>query len=116
MNSAYGLCQQTVTVYRMQDGQVHRQVIPNCSFSVQEEQQTGLMGAQILRRFLLIVPGASQQVFVGDRIMGGIGPLVTAAQWADFIPSCVDGLVQVGYAQPFYQDGVMCHTEAGEKR
>lgn len=99
--------QQTVTVYR---GDGTRRVLPGCQFILNRRQDVDLMGRHLKPRFSLIVKGA-QDLRPGDRIMEGIGP--EQFDWDAFVPENVENLVSVGYVQPFYWQGKVCHTEAG---
>lgn len=109
----YGLCTQTVTVYRKQSDAVTRQVVDNCYFQLEQQRNVDTMGCRREKVFLLIMPGETQSVFAGDRVMEGIGPEVTSEQWHRFIPALVEGLVEVSYATPFCWEGTICHVEAG---
>ncbi len=111
----YPLCHQTVTVYRRAGESISRLVVEGCAYQWQDCRVEDELGAHLERRFLLILPGDRQQVFPGDRIYDGIGPEITAADWADFIPVNVPTLSEVAYAKPWYLDGQLCHVEAGRK-
>ena len=110
----YPLCDRTVTVYRLESGQVLRQVVHGCYFQQSEELVTEYTGNRLQPAFLLVMPGQTQRVFAGDRVMAGEGPIVSAGQWVRFVPALVPGLVQVGQVKPCYWQGVLCHTEASE--
>ena len=107
----YSLCDQTVTVYRLEAGQVHRQVLEGCWLQTTEEVEQDTAGQRQQRKFLLIVPG--RQVLPGDRVMAGEGPQVEADHWHRFSPALVPALVQVSWVKPFYWQGILSHTEAG---
>lgn len=109
----YSLCTQTVTVYRKQADSVMRQVVENCYFRLEQKQERDAMGCQREKAFLLIMPGETQCVFAGDRVMEGIGPEITTEQWRRFIPALVEGLAEVSYATPYCWEGTVCHVEAG---
>ena len=111
----YPFCNQTVTCYRLIDGQVQRQVLKNCYYHYRDEKIETDTGSRWVRKFLLIQPGEKQMVFPGDRILAGEGPEVTAEQWATFLPVNVPALGQVAYATPWYWAGRISHTEAGRK-
>lgn len=102
----YSLCCQTVTVYHRADGAVRRQVLEGCHLEVQTLEEQGVAG-----KFLLIVPGQTQTVFPGDRIMPGQGP--ETLSWRELVPGAVEGLLEAAYAKPCYWQGQLCHTEAG---
>lgn len=116
----YSLCNQTVTLYRLQEQQVIRKVLAECYLEYKTQQDTGSYGTQMERPFLLIVPCWQQDkpeipVMPGDRIYAGIGPEVTNQQWRSFVPANVAELMQAEYVQPCYFGGHLCHTEAGRK-
>ena len=111
----YPMCCQTVTVYRRIDEEIVRVEIPDCYIQWQEEETYDRIGRQVQRKFLLIQPGESQQVYPGDRVMEGIGSEVTLVEWSAFTPEIVDGLGEVAYAKAYYWQGEFCHTEAGRK-
>ncbi len=109
----YPFCDKTVTVYRLQDGQVHRTVVENCFYRWEDTNITGDTGDRFARKCLLIQPGDTQKVFPGDRVMPGEGP--ESVDWDTFLPASVPGLSQIAYAAPWYWDGHISHTEAGRK-
>lgn len=111
----YPLCCQTVTVYRRQGQSVLRQVFDNCYYEWQDCLREEEEGIRMERKFLLVIPGDIQGIFVGDRILEGEGPEIIAAEWADFIPVKVSGLSEAAYAVCRRVDGNICHTEAGRK-
>ena len=93
-----------VTVYRCRGGKVERQVISGCHLEVTENWQQD-------PSFFLAAPGERKCVFVGDRILPGIGPQVD--DWSRFVPALVPGLLIPTYAKAYYLDGTHHHTEAG---
>lgn len=109
----YRALEQTVTVYRMADGQVSRKVYDGAYLQMQTQAQWDAQGRQGERKFLLILPGEGVKLSPGDRVYDGIGPQITAEQWSRFIPALVDGLGQIGYVKPYYWQGILSHTEAG---
>lgn len=111
----YSICSQTVTVYRAAPDGVIRTELPGCFLLWQEEMSYGQLGRQQVRKFQLIQPGECQQVFPGDRVMEGIGPEITKAEWPRFVPELVEGLGEVAYAKVYRWQGQYCHTEAGRK-
>lgn len=104
----YALCRQTVTVYRFEDGRLQRLVVDGCYYAWEDRREGGFD-----RKFLLVMPGNTQRVFVGDRIYDGVGP--EAVDWKDFIPVKVAGLSEVAYVRPWFWEGRMEHLEAGRK-
>lgn len=113
MLSGHPLCDQTVTVYRLEEDGVVRNQIDNCFFRWEDVVREDEMGQRLDRKFRLIVPGPEQQVFVGCRVLPGSGPQITPAQWPQFIPAKVQNLCDVEYASPKYFAGSLHHTEAG---
>lgn len=110
----YRLCNQTVTVYHQEDGTYKRTVCKNAFLDFRKTLTVDKTGSQEANSFLLVIPGATQAVFVGDKVILGEGPEIADSKaWAAFIPSKVPGLVVVSYADPKYWDGQIVHTEAG---
>ena len=105
----YSLCDRTVTVYRVGNGKLQRLVVEGCYYAYED----GLDMGGFDRKFLLVMPGACQRVFPGDRIYDGIGP--EEVQWQEFIPVKVAGLSEVAYVRPWFYGGVIQHVEAGRK-
>ena len=109
------MCCQTVTVYRKTAGGILRSELSGCYMQWEDNLSYGRLGKQTERKFLLIQPGECQQVFPGDRVLEGIGPEITPAEWSRFVPELVEGLGEVAYAKTYCWQGVFCHTEAGRK-
>ncbi len=109
----YSLCAQTVTAYRKEKENIRRQVLDGCYFSRREERTRQVSGVRQEQKFLLIVPGKTQAVFPGDRVLPGIGPQIAPEDWEQFIPVLVEGLVEVSWAEPKFWQGQLCHVEAG---
>ena len=104
----YPLCNQTVTVYRQVDGQVHRYVIDNCYL---EESAAAIPGDNRQERsFLLVVPGQEERVLPGDRVVPGEGP--KEVHWKLFLPIYVKGMLVISKVKRFYWEGKLSHTEA----
>ena len=108
----YSLCNQTVTLYRLDPDGVHRRVIRQAMYQHRTEQACGEQGITQERKFTLIIPGDAK-LLPGDRVYDGIGPVVTADGWSSFLPVTVPGLSQVQYVRPCCWMGKICHTEAG---
>ena len=62
----YGMCCQTVTVYRKTPTEIVRLELPHCFLQWQEDVHFDRLGRQQERKFLLVQPGAEQLVFPGD--------------------------------------------------
>ena len=111
------LCNQTVTVYRKEEGtaKFEKTVFEKAFLDFRKTVLTDRLGATESTSFLLVIPGRVQTVFPGDKVLLGCGPEIPSGDyWAkEFIPSKVDGLVVVKYADPKYWNGEIVHTEAG---
>lgn len=110
----YRLCNQTVTVYHKDGDTFTRTVYNNAYLDFRKDQSVDKIGSKEENSFLLVIPGASQAVFVGDKVLLGEGPEIAGKEaWAAFIPSRVSGLVVVRYADTKFWHGQIVHTEAG---
>lgn len=112
----YRLCNQTVTVYHCNGGSYIRTVYEKRAFlDFRKTQNVDKTGSKEANSFLLVIPGDTIPVAVGDKVMHGVGPdnITTAAAWASFIPSKVQGLAVVKYVDPKYWNDQLVHTEAG---
>ena len=110
----YRLCNQTVTVYHKDGDTITRTVFERAFLDFRKTQSVDKTGSKEASSFLLVIPGETQTVFVGDKVMHGEGPEIrTREAWASFIPAKVPGLVVVSYADPKYWNGKIVHTEAG---
>lgn len=110
----YRMCNQTVTVYHKDGDKYTRTVYDRAFLDFRKNQTVDKTGSKEANSFLLVLPGNVQTVFVGDKVMMGIGPEITTREdWAAFIPSTTPGLVVVKYADPKYWNAQLVHTEAG---
>lgn len=110
----YRLCNQTVTVYHKDGDTITRTVHRNAYLDFRKTQTTDKTGSRESNSFLLVIPGDTQAVFVGDKVLLGEGPQIsTAKEWTAFVPASVQGLVVVSYADPKYWRDKLVHTEAG---
>ena len=110
----YRLCNQTVTVYHKDGDAITRAVHSRAFLDFRKTQTTDKTGSKEANSFLLVVPGNTQAVFVGDKVLLGEGPKITTAkEWTAFVPVKVPGLVVVDYVDPKYWNGTIVHTEAG---
>ena len=111
----YRLCNQTVTIYHWDGGTTYtRKVVHNAFLDFKKTQNVDKTGSHEANGFLLVIPGASVPVSVGDKVLHGEGPeIATREAWAAFIPAKVEGLVVVKYVDPKYWRGSVVHTEAG---
>lgn len=111
----YRLCNQTVTIYH-KDGEVYnRKIIEKGAFlDFKKTQNVDKTGSTEVNSFLLVIPCSEIPVFVGDKVIHGVGPEVADREtWAKFIPSNVPGLVVVKYVDPKYWKDQLVHVEAG---
>lgn len=112
----YRLCNQTVTLYHW-DGKdtVTRTVIERGAFlDFKKVQDVSKTGSREVNSFLLVIPCSESPVAVEDKVLLGEGPeIAAAAEWRQFIPSVISGLVVVKWVDPKYWKGRMVHVEAG---
>ena len=107
----YRMCKQTVTVYHKDGDTVTRKVYTRAFLDFKKTQSVDKTGSKEANSFLLVIPGDSQMVFVGDKVMMGEGPEIsTAAEWAKLIPSLTPGLVVVSYVDPKYWGTQFVHV------
>lgn len=110
----YRMCNQTVTVYHKEGDTITRTIHKRAFLEFRKNQTVDKTGSKESNSFLLVIPGDSQMVFVGDRVLLGEGPEITTKEaWAAFIPSTTPGLVVVKYVDPKYWGTQMVHVEAG---
>lgn len=110
----YRMCTQTVTVYHKDGDKYIRTVHERAFLDYKKTQTVDRTGSKEANSFLLVIPGSSQTVFVGDKVYEGIGPEIAGREaWAAFIPAKVPGLVVASYADPKKWNGKIIHTEAG---
>lgn len=110
----YRMCNQTVTVYHKDGNTVTRTVHTNAFFDFKKTQNVDKTGSREVNSFLLVIPCATQAVFVGDKVLHGVGvEIATPEEWAAFIPAKVPNLVVVKYVDPKYWGDQMIHVEAG---
>ena len=110
----YRLCNQTVTIYH-KDGETYTQKVVRDAFvDFKKTQNVDKTGSTEANSFLLVIPGDSVVVSVGDKVLHGVGNRVdTREAWAALIPAKVNGLVVVKYVDHKYWNGKKIHTEAG---
>lgn len=110
----YSKCNQTVTVYHADNATYTKQVFTHAFLDFKKTQNVDKTGSSEVNSFLLVIPCDSQPVFIGDKVLLGEGlDVTTAAEWREFIPAKVPGLVTVKYVDPKYWQGRMVHVEAG---
>ncbi len=115
MRNRYRLCDQTVTVYHREGtDQITRTVHTRAFLDFRKVVTTDKTGSHEANGFLLVIPGATAAVAVGDKVLLGEGSEVaTDAEWRELIPTKVQGLVVVRHVDPKYYRGELVHTEAG---
>lgn len=110
----YSLCNQTVTVYRKDGDSITRTVHDRAFLDFRKTQTTDKTGSKESNSFLLVIPGDTQAVFVGDKVLLGEGTEIRSREeWAALVPVKIPGLVVVGYVDVKYWRGQIVHTEAG---
>ena len=111
----YRLCDQTVTIYHWDGKETYIRTVRHDAFlDYKKTQNVDKTGSTEATSFLLVIPGGSVPVAVGDKVMMGEGPeIADRTAWAALIPSKVPGLVVVKYVDPKYWQGSVVHTEAG---
>lgn len=111
----YRLCNQTVTIYHWDGGYTYTRTVRTDAFlDFRKNQSVDKTGSKEVNAFLLVIPGASVPVAVGDKVLLGEGPeIATREDWAALLPSKTEGLVVVKYVDPKYWHGSVVHTEAG---
>lgn len=111
----YDLCNQTVTVYH-RNGQddYTRTVYTRAFLDFKKTVAVDKTGSKEANSFLLVIPGDTQAVFAGDKVLTGRGPGISSDKdWAAFIPTKVPGLVVVSYVDTKCWNDKIVHTEAG---
>ena len=111
----YRLCNQTVTIYHWDGKDAYTRTVREDAFlDFKKVQNVDKTGSTEANTFLLVIPGASVPVAVGDKVFAGVGPEIASREaWAAFIPAKTPGLVVVKWVDPKYWRGAIVHTEAG---
>lgn len=110
----YDMCNQTVTVYHMAGEQYTREVYDHAFLDYRKNLTVEKTGSKTANSFLLVIPGDKQAVFVGDKVVEGVGPEISDREaWAKFTPANVQGLVVVSFVDVKKWDNRIVHTEAG---
>lgn len=112
----YRLCNQTVTVYHWDGAGIYtRSVIRAGAFlDFKKTQNVEKTGSKEATSFLLVIPGASVPVAVGDKVVRGEGPEIsTREDWVALIPTKYTGMGVIKYVDPKYWRGSVVHVEAG---
>ena len=102
----------TVTIYRKQAGRVERIVADNCHVEVKVERISNILGDGEQRSCSFTFAG-DVAVHPGDRVAPGIGP--EARSWQQVCEESIPGLVELGYIKPYFRQGKLHHTEAGNR-
>lgn len=105
----------TVTVYHREGtDQITRTVHANAFLDFQKNLSVSRTGSAESNGFLLLIPGDTVPVAVGDKVMLGTGPACADDEaWRELIPTKAGNLVVVKYVDPKYYHGALVHTEAG---
>ena len=111
----YVLCNQTVTVYHWDGASAYSKQVFNRAFlDFKKNQNVDKTGSAEANSFLLVIPGDSVPMAVGDKVLLGEGPdIASREEWAALIPAKVPGLAVVKYVDPKYWRGRLVHVEAG---
>ena len=110
----YRFCNQTVTIYHKGGDTYTRTVRIDAFIDYRKTENVDKTGSRESNSFLLIIPGSTIPVCVGDKVVHGEGPeCSTREQWASLIPTKVDGLVVINSVDPKYWKDTIVHTEAG---
>ena len=107
----YSLCDQTVTLYGIRDGEILRRVVENCYLAAESAIAENTFGKSRLKKFLLIIPG-DQDLQPGDRVFDGIGP--ETVDWQTFVPAFTGGLYEIGRVKKQFWENEVTHTEGRE--
>ena len=110
------LCRTTVTVY---DKDNYAKTIYRAHADFKKVQSIDKTGSTEVNNATIVIPKelngiSNAPVKPGDRVYIGEGPdIADRAEWAQFIPSKVAGLVVARYVDPKYYRGVLVHWEIG---
>ena len=104
----YSLCNQTVTVYRKDGQRIVRTVLPKVFLDRKVRRKVDRVGDRHQAEFLLVVPGETQSVFVGDKVVPGEGPELSCGEFDTLTGCCC-----VKWAGQKFWNGKAVHTEAG---
>ena len=111
---SYALCNQTVTIYHMDGQSCTRTVRHDAFLDHKKVQSVDKTGSREASSFLLVLPGSTVSVSVGDKVVHGEGPECRNREdWAALIPAKVPGLVVVQYVDVKRWAGEIVHTDAG---
>ena len=108
---SYDLCDKTVTVYRMENGEITRNVLENTFFQWSKTLKNEKYGDAYQVEALLIIPCGELCIQPGDRVLEGVGPEIASEQWDSFVPALVQGLYELKTVKPCYWQGTLCHVE-----
>lgn len=110
----YRLCNQTVTVYHKDGDAYARKVYDKAFLDFKKTENVDKTGSAESNSFLLVIPSSEQTVFIGDKVLLGVGEEITSReQWAALVPTKRAGLVVVKYVDIKCWRGEIVHTEAG---
>lgn len=86
----YSLCNQSVTVYHYDNGEITRTEYEKAYFEATEKQELDQRGESGKTEHLIVIPGNTRDFYEGDKVYLGIGeyPEGDAARWwRNFIPA-----------------------------
>ena len=111
----YEMCNQTVTIYHWDQKETYTTtVVEQAFFEHKKTQNVDKTGRHEANSFLLVIPGETVRVAVGDKVLVGRGEEVSTREaWSALNAAKVPGLVVVKWVDPKYWCGKMVHTEAG---
>ena len=112
---SYALCNQTVTVYHLDrtTKEVTKVVYKNAFLDFKKTENVDKTGRTESNSFLLIIPGSTQTVFAGDKVVMGDCADIAYADWSKYVPTNTPGMVVVRYVDCKYWNNTMVHLEAG---
>ena len=112
---SYALCNQTVTVYHLNrtTKEVTKAVYKNAFLDFKKTENVDKTGRTESNSFLLIIPGSTQTVFAGDKVVLGDCADISYEDWSKYVPTNTPGMVVVRYVDCKYWNNTMVHLEAG---
>ena len=99
----------TVTRYRLVDGQVEAKTYSGVHYEHQMESRDSVRGgaAEGLGRLFIL---GDADIRVGDKVAPG---QALQLPWGQLLPGLTPGLTVIDYVKPWYLSGNVHHTEAG---
>lgn len=111
----YGMCNQIVTIYHWDQKETYTTTVAEQAFFEHKKtQNVDKTGRHEANSFLLVIPGETVRVAVGDKVLVGRGEEVSTREaWSALNSARVPNLVVVKWVNPKYWHGTVVHTEAG---